>query len=56
MKVTSHSLTVREKMYFFIFLKKNIEKSKILLPPRGSFVIVIFGVVVKSCYNCFPRC
>ena len=23
------------------------------LPPRG---IVIFGVVGKTCYNCFPRC
>ena len=29
---------------------------KLLLPPRRSFVIVIFGVVVKTYYNCFPRC
>ena len=28
----------------------------LLLPPRGNFVIVIFGVVVKTCYYCFPRC
>ena len=28
----------------------------LLLPPRGSFVIVIFWVIVKTCYNFFPRC
>ena len=28
----------------------------VLLPPRGSFVIVIFWVAVKTCYNCFLRC
>ena len=28
-------------------------QSPILLLPRGSFVIVIFWVFMKKCYNCF---
>ena len=49
-------IAFEKELKYLYFLEKNFRAITVLLPPRGSFVIVIFGVVVKTCYNCFPRC